>query len=181
VLEVVRYACSNWVVTPTALAVNEAPPNDIREQRFTLVLSGVGLIDFEGDPDEWPWTHRTLHIRPDFDPALAFAISHHAIPTPPGEPGNQYLRCFEVEQIAPHASVAAYEGPNDKVIGFACDAWRAHPYETMTDAFTSAPLPRLFAGIEADLALRFVQGRIHRVNYHVTLVGKIRFAAIIIS
>ena len=34
---------------------------------------------------------------------------------------------------------------------------------------------------EADLAERTVGGIIHRVSYQVTLVGKIRFAAVIIT
>ena len=43
-LEVVRYACQDWLITPAAPAVNEAPPADIRGQEFVLVATGVGVI-----------------------------------------------------------------------------------------------------------------------------------------
>lgn len=180
-LEPVKFACSNWLITPAALAVNEAPPGDMRDQRFVLVLSGVVLIAFAGEPPNWPWTHDTVHIRPDLDAALSYAIDRHQIPAPPGEPGRQYTREFLVEQCAPFAGVAAFESPPEQVSGDACDAWRPHQYETRVDAFTSAPLHPLFAGIEADLAIRATGGNIHRVNYHVTLAGKIVFAAVIIT
>ena len=180
-IEVVRFACSNWVITPVASALNDAPPANIGEQRFTLILSGVAMIAFEGQRPNWPWTHETLHIRPDVDAALAYAIDRHQIPTPPGTAGYQYTREFQVEQMAPFAGVASFEAPADKAIGAACDSWRPHPYETRTDAFDSTPLPRLFAGIEADLAERTIGGNIHRVNYHITSVGKIAFGAILIT
>ena len=155
-LEVVRYACNEWVITPTSLAANEAAPSDVAAQSFTLVVSGVGVFTYSGEPDAsgW-WTHNSIHIRPDVDPALEHAISRYAIPTPPGVPGNQYTRHFQVEQIASFAGLASIDGkPDDLVgeVGFACDAWRSHPFDTMTDAFTSAQLPRLFTGIDADLA-----------------------------
>ena len=180
-IEATCYACANWVITPAALAVGEAPPGDVSDQRFMLVLTGVAVVDFTGSPPNFPWTHATLHIRPDLEAPLDYAISRHAIPTPPGEPGRQYTREFLVEQCAPFAGVAAFYSPAGKVIGAACDAWRPHHYETRTDAFTSAQLHPLFAGVEADLAERTQGGIIHRVNYHVTLIGKIRFAAVVIT
>lgn len=180
-LEPHRYACANWMITPAALAVNEAPPADVSNQSFMLVLTGVAVVDFEGEPPNFPWTHQTVHIRPDLNAPLEYAISRHAMPTPSGEPGNQYTREFLVEQCAPFAAVAAFYSPAGKVIGAACDAWRPHHYESRADAFTSAPLHPLFAGIEADLAERTIGGIIHRVNYQVTLVGKIRFSAVLIT
>ena len=63
----------------------------------------------------------------------------------------------------------------------ACDTWRPRPYETRTEVGTSVQLNPIFAGIEADLAERTITGRIHRVNYHVMLIGKIRFAAVILT
>lgn len=176
-----HYACENWLITPTAPAAGEAAPADISEQSFLLVLSGVAVVDFTGEPPNFPWTHDILLIRPDLDGALEYAIARHGIPTPAGEPHNQYTREFLVEQCAPFAGVAAFYSPSDMVIGAACDAWRPQHYETRVDAFTSAPLHPLFAGIQADLAERVYGGIIHRVNYHVTLVGRIRFAAVIIT
>jgi hypothetical protein len=180
-LEAVRNACSNWLITPAALAINEAPPVEVREQKFMLVLTGVVVIDFAGQAPNWPWTHDTLHIRPDLDAPLGYAVNRHQIPTPTGEPGLQYTREFLVEQCAAFAGVAAFESSPDRVIGAACDAWRPHHYETRTDAFTSAQLHPIFAGIDADLADRAVDGRIHRVNYHIALLGKVVFGAVIIT
>jgi hypothetical protein len=36
-----RYACENWLITPAAPAVGEAPPANVSEQSFMLVLTGV--------------------------------------------------------------------------------------------------------------------------------------------
>jgi hypothetical protein len=150
-------------------------------RHYLLVLTGVAVVDFTGKPPNFPWTHETLLIRPDLDGPLEYAIARHGIPTPAGEPHNQYTREFLVEQCAPFAGVAAFSTSDGTVVGHACDAWRPQHYETRPDAFTSAPLHPLFAGIQADLAERTYEGIIHRVNYHVTLVGKVRFAAVIIT
>jgi hypothetical protein len=183
-LEPARYACSNWVITPTALAVGEAPPPGIGEQRFMLVLTGVAVFTFVALPTSDWWKKNSIHLAPDVDPALAFAVGHYGIPTPPGQGGNQYTRHFQVEQVAPFVSLASIEGQPDDLVhefGFACDAWRPHPFDTLVDAFTSAPLPQVFTGIDADLAVWRGSQQIHRVNYHVTLLGRIRFAAVIIT
>jgi hypothetical protein len=184
-LEITHFACSNWVLTPVALALGEAAPATISEQRFQMVLTGVGVFTFTGEPDSsgW-WIKNSVHFMPDIQPALEFAIGHHGIPTPPGSPGAQYTRCFQVEQWAPHVGLASVEGsPDDLVheVGYACDAWRPSHLETLTDAFTQGPLPRIFSGVIADLATFRGSQQIHRVNYHVTLIGKVRFAAVVIT
>jgi hypothetical protein len=184
-LEPVRYACDNWLINPAALAVGETPPANIGEQRFQLVLTGVAVLAFQGTPGEtgW-WIKNSIHIMPAVDPALAFAIGHYAIPTPPGDVGNQYTRHIQVEQMAAHVGLASVEGKGDDLaheIGYACDAWREHQFDTLTDAFTQAPLPRIFTGVDADLAAWRGHNLIHRVNYHVTLLGRVRFAAVIIT
>ena len=51
--------------------------------------------------------------------------------------------------------LASIEGEPDDLVnrmGFAVDSWKARPFNTMTDAFSSAPLPNLFNGIDAELA-----------------------------
>lgn len=183
-IEVQKYACSNWLITPAALAANEIPPADMRDQRFLLVLSGVAFFDLEGeafDRDLGHWKHEVALIRPNIDEALVHAITQHQIPAPPGIAGNQYSRHFQVEQIAALAGLASIENySKPEYNGWACDSWRAH-YENRTDAFTSAPLTKLFAGIEVDLAVRAYLVRMNRLNYHVTLLGKIAFAAVMIT
>lgn len=49
-----RYACANWLITPAAQTVNEAPPADIADQSFVLVLTGVAVVDFQGEPPNFP-------------------------------------------------------------------------------------------------------------------------------
>ena len=180
-LEVARYACANWVITPAALALGEGSPASISEQRFQLVLTGIAFLDLT-TPDGVFWKKGQALIRPDLNPPLEYAIDRHGIPAPPGEAGNQYTREFLVEQCAPYVDNASistnWSGSN---VGWACDAWRPHHYETRVDAFNSGQLHPLFAGVEADLAVRGWMSWIQRVNYHVTLIGKIRFAAVIIT
>ena len=49
-----RFACANWVITPTALALGEGPPASISEQRFQLVLTGIAFLDLT-TPDGVFW------------------------------------------------------------------------------------------------------------------------------
>jgi len=180
-IEIGHFACSNWVIAPVALAVNEGPPADIRDQRFMLILTGVGVFDLAGTHDH-NWQHHTAHMRPGVDAPLAHAVGRYQIPPPPGIAGNQYTREFQVEQIAPFTGLASLSNfAAEENMGWACDAWRPSPYETRTDAFTSAPLPNLFAGVEADLAIRAYLVRMQRLNYQITMIGKIVFAAVIIT
>lgn len=183
-LEPVRFACADTLITPVALALNEAPPATIAEQGFQLVASGVAVFTFHAEPSPDWWLKNSIHIMPPIDAALGDAVGRYAIPAPSGQAGNQYTRHFQVDQLALHAGLASIEGkPDDLVheVGFACDSWQPHPFDTLTDAFTQQPLPRLFTGLDADLAVWHGANAIHRVNYHVTLVGKIRFASVIIS
>ena len=183
-LEVVRYACQDWLITPAALALNEMPPASISEQKFVLAATGVGVFTLRTEPTpEW-WEYAMLAINPDLDPALEYAIAKWQIPAPPGVAGNAYTRQFQVERMTSLVGLASIEGePDDLVnrIGFAVDSWKARPFNTMTDAFTSAPLPDLFNGIDAELASWRGKMDIHRVNYQVTLIGRIVFAAVVIT
>ena len=97
-IEVTGYACTNWVITPAALALNEVPPASIRDQKFLLVLSGVAFVkEFRGDTFVY-WRQEKAHIRPDLDAPLGWAVTRHQIPTPPGNAGLNYIRQFQVEQ-----------------------------------------------------------------------------------
>ena len=181
-IEVTAYACANWVIAPVALALNEAPPVGIRNQKFLLVLSGVAFVnEFRGE-NFVHWRPEKAHIRPPLDAPLGWAVARHQIPTPPGNAGLNYTHQFQVEQ---HAISAAPNSTHDSGwsagAGSAVDAWRAHPFETMTDAVTQAPLAGLFAGIQVDLAVMGKDTLLHRVSYSITLVGRIVFAAVIVT
>ena len=43
------FAGQNWLITPAALALHEAPPRDIHAQKWLLTLSGVAMVDLKGN------------------------------------------------------------------------------------------------------------------------------------
>jgi hypothetical protein len=59
-----NFAGQNWLVTPAALAANETQPSSISDQKWLLVLTGVGLVDLQGNnPNDWrrePWKYIPL-------------------------------------------------------------------------------------------------------------------------
>ena len=179
--EVTTFAGQNWVVAPVAAAVNQAPPKQIQDQKWLLVLSGIGIVDLKGISGA-QWLRETVSIRPDLVGPLQDTINRYSIPTPPGSLGANYWVGFRVEQWAPFAALSSMFNQNESVnSGFAVDAWRPNPFMSGTDAFTNAPLDRLFAGIQVDLAVRDSDAWIHRVSYNITLLGKIVFGPIVIT
>ena len=73
-----QFAGQNWLITPAALAVNEAQPSSISDQKWLLVLTGVGLVDLQGNNvNDWrrenlsifpppltsPWSMRSIAMR----------------------------------------------------------------------------------------------------------------------
>ena len=58
------FAGQNWLITPAALAVGETPPQDIRDQKWLLVLSGVVIANLKGD-NSGQWNHQTVSFIPD--------------------------------------------------------------------------------------------------------------------
>ena len=58
------FAGQNWLITPAALAVDEARPQNISGQKWLLVLSGVAITDFKGNSPAH-WLAETLIIKPD--------------------------------------------------------------------------------------------------------------------
>ena len=47
-INVTNYGVQNWIITPAAYAVNETPPTDVSDQRWLVMLSGVGEVNMEG-------------------------------------------------------------------------------------------------------------------------------------
>jgi hypothetical protein len=180
------FAAQNWLITPAALAVGESPPANIRHQKWFLVLSGVVITDLKGDSTT-QWDYQTVSFSPDMagpdDPSstsgpLNWAISHYSIPKPPGSPGAQYLIRFSVEEWAPCVSLSAIFNQGQSInSGFAVDAWRPNHFGSGTDVLTNQSVNNLFAGINADLAVRDTDAWLYRVGYNITLLGKIVFVA----
>lgn len=176
-IEASTFDGQNWLITPAALSVNEARPTAL-EQKFLLALSGVVIVDIKGNSGAH-WRRETVSIRPILYSALQYAVTHHGVPVPAGSNGS-YQLLFEVEQWAPFAAVGSMFNEHQSVnSGFAVDRWRPNPFATAT-GFNNAPLARLFDGIQVDVAVRDIDAWLHRVNYSIVLLGKIRFAPVII-
>ena len=105
----VTFAVQNWIITPEALALGEAPPATIGAQKFILQLTGVANVDLQGTlPNDW--TRQTVSIQPDLATPLNWAIAKWGIPTPWSNPINrnrQYSTLFSLEQWAPFAAISS--------------------------------------------------------------------------
>lgn len=169
--EIYTFAGQNWLITPAALAVNEARPQSISNQKWQLMLSGVAITDFKGESSA-DWLGETLRIRPDQANPLNHAINTHAIP----RPSVSHKVAFQVDQGVPFAAISSIFNKNQSNnSGFSVNVWRPTPYSTGTDAFSGAALAGLFTGIEVDVAVRDSDAWLYRVSYHIILLGKIVF------
>jgi hypothetical protein len=184
------FAGQNWLITPVARAVGEPAPASIHDQKWLLVLSGVVHADLKGD-NSGQWNHQTVSFIPDMagpdDPSatsgpLNWAIRHYAIPRPAGSAGAQYVIRFSIEEGAPFVSLSAIFNEGQSMnSGFAVDAWRSHHFGSGTDVLTNRPVNNLFAGINVDLAVRDSDAWLYRLDYNITLIGKIVFVAPVFS
>lgn len=177
-IEASNFDGQNWLITPAALSVNEARPT-VQEQKFLLALSGVVIVDIKGNSGA-QWRRETVSLRPELFSALQYAVTRHGVPVPPGSSGGSYQLLFEVEQWAPFAAVSSMFNEQQSInSGFAVDRWRPNPFASAT-GFNNTPLDRLFSGIQVDVAVRDTDAWLHRVSYSIVLLGKIRFAPVII-
>lgn len=180
-IEPTQFAGQNWLITPAATAVNQAPPANLHEQPWLLVLTGVVIVDLKGNSAA-TWRHETVSIRPDLSGPLQFAINKFGIPTPPGTNGANYLTWFKVEQWAPFAALSSLFNKNESInSGFAVDVWRPNPFASAQDSFSNVPHTNLFSGIQVDVAVRDSDAWLYRLSYEITLSGKIAFSPIIIT
>jgi hypothetical protein len=171
---IVRFEGQHWAITPTARAVNEPSPPSISEQIWTVVLSGVGIVDLTGTTSV-DWRRETLLMYPWPGNALFYAINKYGIPKPPGPEGSGYQTHLQVEHWVPFATLSSIFDRHESIdAGYAVDRWRAELFSGV-DFFTGQPLPNLWGGFLVDVAVRDSDAVIHRVSYHLTLMGKIRF------
>ncbi|HST55503.1 MAG TPA: hypothetical protein VLJ42_06370 [Solirubrobacteraceae bacterium] len=169
------FAGQNWLITPAALALNEAPPADVHAQKWLLTLSGVAYADVEGNSDG-SWRRETLLLEPTVIDPMHYAIAHHSIPEPPGSEGAQYSLAFEVEQLAPFASISSVFDAHESIdAGFAVDSWRPNHWGSGIDVFTHQYAGTLFSGLKVDVAVRDGDAWLYRVGYNIALLGKIVF------
>jgi hypothetical protein len=167
-VQVKSFAGQNWTVAPVALAVGQTPPSSIASQKWQLTLTGVAVIDFQGD-NPHDWTRATLTILPDVIAPLNYAITTYGIPHP-----GAYTPVIELDLWAPFAAVSSsFERETGTVdSGFAVDTWRPTHFIPTPDGH-GGTLNKVFRGIDVDLAVRSSQATLHRVSYHITLIGKI--------
>lgn len=172
------FAGQNWLITPAALAVGEHPPANIHDQKWLLVLSGVVLVNLEGNSGA-QWLRETLSFIPDMAGPLNWAISRFSIPRPTVPPGT-YRVGFSLEQWAPFAALSSIFNQDQSVnSGFAVDVWRPTAFSSGTDAISNQVVSNVFNGINVDVAVRDTDAWILRVGYNITLLGKIVFPIIV--
>jgi hypothetical protein len=172
-----RFAGQNWAITPVADISGRQ--SDRSRHQFQITLSGVVIVDLQGNSAS-EWLRRTIRFKPDIAAPLDHAITRWALPSP--GTARQFIREFGLEQWVPHAAPASTFNKGQSInSGFAVDVWRPTPFGTpIADEQTGDQVGNLFAGIDVDVAVRDTDAILHRVAYHITLVGRIVFRKLII-
>ncbi len=177
----VNFAGQNWLITPAPLAVNESPPGTISDQKWMLVLTGVVITN-----EQWPdrqgihgnnphdWRRLTVGLSPDTSSPLTFAMNRYGIPRPT-YPYYEVVLSLDQFGWAPFAAVSSYldTGQETTAAGVAVDVWRPTHFGNAIDV-SGQPIPNRFRGIDIDVAV-YGGAVLHRISYHITVVGKIAF------
>ncbi len=188
-----NFAGQNWLITPVPSAPSASklpvrntqiateasvveeklpvgPPSD---PSLLLVLTGVCLIDLQGDNVD-DWRRETITINPDVTSPLQYAIDHYGISVPAGHPGE--TPALSLDQWAPYAAFSSIFDKDSGAVdaGYAVDAWRPTPFFSTTDVAGRA-VYNIFSGIDVDVAVRNNKAWLYRISYHITLLGRIAF------
>jgi len=141
----------NWLITPAALAVKETPPQNILDQKWLVVLTGVLDINFEGNSTaEWlnetaVWTPDGFPLGSDGPPLnsgpLNWAINQYSIPLPPLSPSD-YVVVFSLQEWAPFATLSSIFDQDQSInAGYAVNAWRPrHFFNGISTTFSTPQL-----------------------------------------
>jgi len=155
-----KWAATNWVSIPAPWRVDRVPTPD--QQQWLIVLTGVVLIDFQGQrTDDWR--------RDQFDLILDLRdpLKESGRQAPPGS-----SLVFSVDQWAPYATInSIFDALQSVNAGYAVDSYRPLLADRQDPNLGS--IPRVFDGLEVDVAVRDTDAVILRVGYQVTLVGRI--------
>lgn len=189
-----EFTGQNWLITPAAVAAGHRPPQNIHDQLWLLVLTGVVKADFKGNSGQW--LNETVSFLPDmsgpqFDGSsgpLGWAIKRFDVPKPP--PGRRYAIHFSLEEWAPFASLGSIFDRNESInAGFAVNTWRPTPFKKTgsepgsgglgNDLITNQPVSNIFSGINVDVAVRDSDAYLQRLGYNITLLGRIVFPEIV--
>jgi hypothetical protein len=171
---VVTALSQNWLICPAALATHEAPPQSIRDQKWLIILTGVLLIDLAGNNDN-DWRRETVSFLPDIGAPLQSVVFTYAIPAPVGIEPLLALNLDDGGQWAPFATIGSVfdKSAFGVDVGFAVDGWRLSPL--FRGAEPGSNFVNVFDGIDIDVAVRNTNSVLHRVNYQITLLGRVAF------
>ncbi|MFT3946097.1 MAG: hypothetical protein QM763_03905 [Agriterribacter sp.] len=178
---ITKYSVQNYIVAPAALAVNQAPPKSIIDQKWHISLSGVAIADVKCNSNN-DWSGETLQLFPDIRTPIQYAINQFSIPIPDNPPytvegdgSKAYL--FNVEQYTIDAALASIFDSNTAVnAGFSVNSWRPVPFKQLNGENNAPALKRIFNGVLIDVATRDIDAYLYRVSYQINLLGKIVFA-----
>jgi hypothetical protein len=177
--EITSFGAQSWLITPSAYAVHEAAPANISNQKWLLMLSGVAIVDKMRGLASGGWNHEQLHILPDMNGPLDYAISRFSIPRPHGQEGGDYITGFQADQWALFAGLCSFWDANQAVnAGFVVDAWRHSPPYSGTDAFSGQPVGGIFTGMVVDAGVSDSDAWLYRVGYNIALEGRIIFTTV---
>ena len=142
--------------TPNHFPVFPGHKPSTQADRWLLVLTGVCIIDVQGEPGSW--SHKTIHIDIDLSSLLKSTIESLG--------GIIELASSYSFQVAQEASFATISSVFDQErggvdVGFAVDGWQL----SLVDDF--------FNGLDVDVAVLNNQATLSRISYHLTLLGKI--------
>jgi hypothetical protein len=184
--KIIDFDGQNWAITPVAPAANETRPQNIKQQKWQLVLSGVAISNTRSRSHN-DWTGEEIRIYPDINSPLNYVINQFSIPVPTdvpyvitdGEFADGIRPLFQVEQMAAYAALGSvYDERTAVDAGFSVNTWRPFPFKTLVGAQNSpAPaITKIFEGLVVKVAVRDIDAWLYRVNYHITIIGKIVFA-----
>lgn len=142
-------------------------------QLWQLTLTGVVFCDIQGSGTS-AWRQETVQFLPHLTPALEYAARMIGARTD----GNALE--FDAELWAPHAVPATtYNHGTSNNSGHGVDQWRPAPFETRTDVF-GVERRQLFRGMRADVVVRDGDAIVHRLAYHITVVGRLTLHEVVI-
>lgn len=178
---ITQFAGQNWLITPAALAFGERQPTSIKDQKWLLTLTGVAIADLTPNSNGSSTIKETLQILPDMNGPLKFAINRFSVPVPTNpryvvKGLTKITPLFQLEEWSPFASLGSIFDKNESInAGFAVDFWKPSPFLTLS-ANGLPDISQVFQGIRVDVAVQDKDAILHRVNYHISLLGKIVFA-----
>lgn len=163
-----NYANQYWTIVPVAPAFNAAQAKTFAEQRWTLTLSGIALVDFQSGFSGANWHRDTIYLSPNTIAPLTHAMNSVGIPIP--ERLAPYLL---IDQWSLFATINSIFDKNQSVnAGFAVDD--CQPLWTGIIDENGDQVYDIFGGMVVDLAACDTDAWIYRIGYSATLVGRIK-------